>query len=160
MQSHGTKTKVLACAGAALAAAALPASASAATPGTARAAATASAGPPAHRAVVLVDCLEQPQVQPREFMLACGDGNNLLTSLHWKHWRSGSAVGTGRDVVNDCDPYCAAGRFHSYRVTVRLDRARPWAERPGTRHFTRLHMHYVGARPAFSARDVTVPLWS
>lgn len=155
MRSHRTKTKVLACAGAALAAAALPASAaSAATGGPAR-----SAGPPARHRVVVVDCVERPQVRPHDFVLACGDGNNALTSLHWSHWGTYSATATGVDVVNDCVPYCAAGHFHGYPVTVRLDRARPWKDHPGRWQYTRLEMTYHGARPAFSQAREVFPLW-
>ncbi|MEU5046023.1 hypothetical protein AB0G40_34550, partial [Streptomyces griseorubiginosus] len=32
---------------------------------------------------VLVDCLWHPRVRPTNFMLACGDGNSRLASLHW-----------------------------------------------------------------------------
>lgn len=157
MRSHRTTTKVLACAGAALAAVALPASAASAATGRATVPAR-SAGPPAHHRV-LVDCVERPQVRPHDFVLACGDGNNALTSLHWSHWGRYSATATGVDVVNDCVPYCAAGHFHGYPVTVRLDRARPWKDHPGRWQYTRLEMTYHGARPAFSQAREVFPLW-
>ena len=89
-----------------------------------------------------------------------GDGNNALTSLHWSHWGRYSATATGVDVVNDCVPYCAAGHFHGYPVTVRLDRARPWKNHAGRWQYTRLEVVYHGPRPAFSPAREVFPLWS
>jgi hypothetical protein len=150
MRRLKTRAAVLVCAGAAFAVAAIPAQASAVG---------VSAAPSRARAAV-VDCLQSPQIRPRDFLLACADGNNFLTSLRWTSWRSGSARGTGRDVANDCRPYCAAGHFHSYPVRVRLDHARPWKGHPHRWQYTRLTLHYTAAKPAFAPRVLTVPLWS
>ncbi|MFE0388768.1 hypothetical protein ACFW1F_32520 [Streptomyces bungoensis] len=126
----------------------------------------ASASPPQAPAAqvepprtVLVDCLWHRTVRPADFILACGDGNSRLTGLTWKHWGRTAAVAEGLNAVNDCKPYCAAGRFHSYRVTVRLDHPAPWKKNPGIQHFTRLSLTYADARPEGFQPVMTVPLW-
>jgi hypothetical protein len=89
-------------------------------------------------------------VRPRSIMLACGDGNFYVDGLKWMTWGSvASALGVGHQ--NDCTPYCAAGHFHAYRVSVRLDRARTC----GTRRLfelTRVSWAFVGAKPAHVVR--------
>ncbi|WP_327398988.1 hypothetical protein OG194_01700 [Streptomyces sp. NBC_01288] len=117
----------------------------------------------AHRQLqdpVLVDCLWHPQVRPTDFMLACGDGNSRLTSLRWTSWNSDSATATGVNVVNDCKPYCAVGKFHSFAVTVRLDTPQTWKRHPQARQYTEITLTYPGARPDKFQHTVTYPLWN
>ncbi|MFR9794875.1 hypothetical protein ACL02U_03080 [Streptomyces sp. MS06] len=153
MRTLTLRTALAVCAVASLAAAAVPASAASPTT-TASGAERRAAQQP-----VLVDCARHPQVRPGAFVLACGDGNSRLASLHWSRWDAGAAVGTGVNVVNDCKPYCAAGRFHSYRVEVRLDHPRQWKQKPNPQHYTLLTLTYPDGRPERTARTVTVPLW-
>ncbi|MFJ1547475.1 hypothetical protein [Streptomyces sp. NPDC088246] len=61
--------------------------------------------------------------------------------------------------MNDCQPFCAAGRFHSYPVIVRLDRPDSWKKQPELKRFTRLQLTYTGDRPSQTPRDVTYKLW-
>ncbi|MGW5328427.1 hypothetical protein [Streptomyces sp. NPDC004014] len=119
-----------------------------------------SAGQARRSQPVLVDCSFQRNVRPADFILACGDGNSRLLGLQWSKWSSRAAVAQGLNAVNDCKPYCAAGRFHSYRVTVRLDSPAPWKGHPGVRQFTRLTLTYEDARPQGFEQVVTYPLWS
>ncbi|MFJ9896164.1 hypothetical protein ACIQPR_22875 [Streptomyces sp. NPDC091280] len=112
------------------------------------------------RDTVLVDCLWHPEVRPTDFMLACGDGNSRLTQLRWTDWNADSATATGVNVVNDCKPYCAAGRFHSFPVTVRLDSAQTWKRHPGLRQYGEITLTYPGARPDKFQHTVTYPLWN
>ncbi|MFI5688000.1 hypothetical protein [Streptomyces sp. NPDC051636] len=142
-------------AGALLGAAMTPASATAPAPAPASAQRAAAQRPEP----VLVDCLWHPDVHPADFILACGDGNSRLTALRWTQWGPTSATAKGLNSVNDCKPYCAAGTFHSYAVTVRLDRARPWKKNPRLQHYTRMRLTYAGARPEGFTRVVTYPLW-
>lgn len=86
--------------------------------------------------------------KPTDLTIACGDGNDYLKSLQWTAWSDTVAKGSGVEEVNDCNPYCAAGKFHSYPVTVTLDRAQ-------SNRFTRLRIHYSGARPPNAAQDVS-----
>ncbi|WP_328876044.1 hypothetical protein OHT76_41500 [Streptomyces sp. NBC_00287] len=108
---------------------------------------------------VLVDCLWHPQVRPSEFMLACGDGNSRLASLRWSQWGADSARAEGVNWVNDCKPYCAAGRFHAYPVTVRLDHPQPWKKRPQLSHYSRITLVYTDSRPERFSQTQSYPLW-
>ncbi|GDY28454.1 hypothetical protein [Gandjariella thermophila] len=126
-----------------LAAAALGAavpSASAASPATSTA--------PAAAGTVLVNCEHRAEVRPANFLLACADGTLRLDGMRWTQWGPRAAVGTGQQVVNDCDPYCAAGHYHSYPVRVTLDTPRPWPGHPGLTHYTQLNVVYLAGRPA------------
>ncbi|MEU9037160.1 hypothetical protein AB0D45_19970 [Streptomyces sp. NPDC048352] len=139
----GARRAALACALAACAAAAVPASA---------------APTPAPDPVVVVDCSAQAQVRPEEYLLACGDGNNRLVALRWETWGPSTATATGTDMVNDCRPYCAAGRFRSYPVTVTLSRPEAWPDRPDVRRFTTIRLLYTDTAPAPVPKDVTYKL--
>jgi hypothetical protein len=86
---------------------------------------------------------------PRQLTLACADGNYSLTNLRWRHWAASAATASGAARANDCKPYCAAGHFHSYPVTVTVDRL----TRCGSaRYYARLTITYANARPAGVAR--------
>jgi hypothetical protein len=111
------------------------------------------------RTPVLVDCLWHAKVRPASFILACGDGNSRLVSLHWSRWGAHAARAEGVNLVNDCKPYCAAGRFHSYRVVVRLDHVKPWKKHPRVPHYGRMTLTYEGRTPAHFPKTVTYPLW-
>ncbi|MER5935387.1 hypothetical protein [Streptomyces sp. NPDC002054] len=134
----------LLCAAAALTAGAVPASAQ--TPR------------PAPAPLVVVDCFSQPQVRPKEYLLACGDGNNQLVRLRWENWGPRTATAVGTDMVNDCRPYCAAGRFRPYPVTVTLANPRPWPEHPEIQRFTTIRLLYTDTAPAPVPKDVTYSL--
>ncbi|MGW1072805.1 hypothetical protein [Streptomyces sp. NPDC002537] len=110
-----------------------------------------------HRTPVLVDCLRHDQVRPREYMVSCADGNNGLRGLGWTDWTDHAGHGTGQQVVNDCLPSCAEGRFHTYRVSVETYRpvARPHGKAP---YFSRLKVTYLGDRPSGSGPSQTYPL--
>ncbi|MEU3312627.1 hypothetical protein ACGFY6_17790 [Streptomyces sp. NPDC048387] len=133
----------LVCAVAALAAMAAPASAQA---------------PADPYPVVVVDCFSAAQVRPEEYILACGDGNNRLVDLHWRTWGAGTAVATGTDMVNDCRPDCASGRFRPYPVTVTLSAPRPWPTHAGVQRFTVIRLLYKDAAPEPVHKDVTYKL--
>jgi hypothetical protein len=155
MRRHTLSTAVTFCFAASLAAAASAPSEARPTSTPVAHAARQQAGVP-----VLVDCFWHPEVRPATFVLACGDGNSRLASLHWSQWGRNSATAKGINVVNDCKPYCAAGKFHSYRVVVRLDRAQPWKKRPQLQHYSRMTLVYIGSRPDNFPHTVTYPLWS
>ncbi|MCW7941300.1 hypothetical protein AAW14_04340 [Streptomyces hygroscopicus] len=155
MRRHTVSTTVMLCATASLTAAMGTASAAPAASPAAGHTVKQQVGRP-----VLVDCLWHPQVHPQNFMIACGDGNSLLTSLHWSHWGATSATAQGFNVVNDCKPYCAAGKFHSYPVIVRLDHPQPWKKQPTLQHYTQMRLVYTSGRPDGFQRVVTYPLWN
>ncbi|MFG3102111.1 hypothetical protein ACGFZL_16545 [Streptomyces sp. NPDC048182] len=149
MGGHPMKAAITLCAAAALA---LPVSAASAAPAAQHTAARQTRTP------VVVDCAGRPEVRPAAFVVACGDGNSRLTSLTWSRWDTGGAVGRGTNALNDCKPYCAAGTFRSYPVSVRLDGARANAGDPGERHYTQITLTYTDGRPAGFPRTVSYPL--
>lgn len=139
------RTTALLWAAAALAAGAVPASAQ-----------TRAAPDP--KPVVVVDCSSQAQVRPEEYLLACGDGNNRLVRLSWDTWGPRTATATGTDMVNDCNPYCAAGRFRSYPVAVTLSNPKPWPGHPDVQRFTTIRLAYTDTVPYPVPKDVTYKL--
>jgi hypothetical protein len=62
----------------------------------------------------------RPAVEPGTIVLACGDGNALLTHLTWSSWTPTTAAATGDYTHNTCSPDCAQGTFVSTPATVRL----------------------------------------
>ena len=120
----------------------------------------ASASPAGRFSVrtVVLNCLDQPQVRPGRFTLACADANDYLTGLAWKSWGPKLASATGVQALNDCVPYCAAGHFHRYPVDVVL--WQPAAAGPGSQRYTSITLLYPGAHPAYtgSRRPVTTSM--
>ncbi|MCX5053909.1 MULTISPECIES: hypothetical protein [unclassified Streptomyces] len=155
MRRHTWSTAVTLCFAAALAAAA-------SAPSQARPTAPAASHTVRQQArvPVLVDCFWHADVRPTAFVLACGDGNSRLASMHWSQWGRTAAKARGVNIVNDCKPYCAAGRFHAYHVFVRLDHPKHWKKHPRLQHYTRMTLVYQGARPDTFPRTVTYPLWN
>lgn len=82
-----------------------------------------------------------------------GDGTGFLggahararnARIHWTKWTTTTALGTGFDQLNDCEPDCAQGTFHAFKVKIELWRPRTIA---GTRVFTRLTIFFESRRP-------------
>jgi hypothetical protein len=92
------------------------------------------------------------QAAPKSLVLTCADANYSLEKIAWKHWGAGSATGTATVRANDCKPYCAAGHFHSYPVTVTADTLTTCGL---AKYYARLTLDYPGVRPAgISKKDV------
>ncbi|MFJ3230966.1 hypothetical protein [Streptomyces sp. NPDC086787] len=108
---------------------------------------------------VLVTCAFKPTAHPKDFIVACGDGNSRLVEMRWSTWGPKSATAIGVNVVNDCKPYCAAGTFRGYPVVVRVDRPETWKKDPKLQQFTRMTMTYTDGRPSGYNRVMTIPLW-
>jgi hypothetical protein len=108
---------------------------------------TTGTGPP-----VIVGCGNNDQVRPATFTLSCADGGVGLTRMHWLTWQS-SARGTGMTWVNDCDPYCATGKFYYLPTLVVLRRPEPLPRRPGVLYFTRMTWIYTGQHCVPSPKD-------
>ncbi|MFB7172812.1 hypothetical protein ACFCYM_18575 [Streptomyces sp. NPDC056254] len=106
---------------------------------------------------VVLDCSSKPHIRPEEYLLACGDGNNRLVDLRWNTWGN-TATATGTDMVNDCRPYCAAGRFRPYPVTVTLSHPQPWPDHPDTHRYTTIRLLYTDTAPTPVPKDVTYKL--
>jgi hypothetical protein len=85
---------------------------------------------------VLEGCMGKLLVRPSSIAF-CGDGNFYLTNLKWSRWTAANAAAMGQAHQNDCNPYCAAGHFHVYRVVIGL--SRPAICSHGRREYTRLY---------------------
>ena len=96
---------------------------------------------------VVINCLFKPQTRPSSFVLTCADANDALADLHWVSWGSTAAFATGIEQINDCTPYCAAGKFINYPVLVNLWRATPLPGHPGVLYFSRVTRVYTANRP-------------
>jgi hypothetical protein len=95
---------------------------------------------------VLTGCGHHAQVRPHEVVFACADANFYATGIAWSHWGNADAEGVGIGHQNDCKPYCAAGHFHTYRLSVRL--SRPVTCVKGRREFSRIAWRFTGTKPA------------
>ena len=111
---------------------------------------------------VVFDCQCQPKVRPRNLTLACADGNDYLSRLTWNSWTAGLARAVGVQEINDCDPYCAVGHFHSYPVDVIFRGSASVHGQPGRQRYTKVTLRYRGARPDFHRHQApetsTLPL--
>jgi hypothetical protein len=96
---------------------------------------------------VVINCQFKPEVRPSAMILTCADANDVLTGLHWVSWGTGAAFATGIEQINDCTPYCAAGKFINYPVLVDLWRAEPLPGHPGVLYFSRVTRVYTANRP-------------
>ena len=97
-----------------------------------------------------------PTVRPKQVIVACGDANFYFTNLVWTAWNGTRASAGGIAHLNDCTPYCAAGHFHTYRVTVTL--TRPRSCKNGAEEFTRMTWRFPAAHPAGQPRTAGQPL--
>jgi hypothetical protein len=96
---------------------------------------------------VVVNCAFKEQVRPSNFILTCADAGDVLAHLHWVSWGPTAAFATGVEQINNCTPYCAAGKFINYPVLVNLWRPEPLRGHPGTFYFTRATRVYTNNRP-------------
>lgn len=97
------------------------------------------------------DC-ETNSYKPKKIVVACADANFFVKKIKYIAYGDTNAHGTGVARVNDCDPNCAAGEFHSYDVAVRLSRVKQCGDVP---QFTRLRVIFSGDRPAGMDRRET-----
>jgi len=96
---------------------------------------------------VVINCLFKSQTRPSSFILTCADAGDVLAHLHWVSWGPGAAFATGVEQINDCTPYCAAGKFINYPVLVDLWRPEPLPDHPGVLYFSRVTRVYTNNRP-------------
>jgi len=81
------------------------------------------------------NCGQKPTVRPKELILTCADGGDLVKDLTWTVWSPTLAIGRGSEVQNVCEPDCAAGNTVTSPVDVYLHGA--MADATGSQ-FTRL----------------------
>lgn len=64
--------------------------------------------------------------------------------LHWSKWTATEGRATGADWLNDCRPYCAAGKWTPFNVNLTVYRPRMLL---GHKVFTRIKAAYTGKVP-------------
>ena len=106
----------------------------------------------------VMQCTGKVQSEPTSYVLACADYNSELLKIHWTSWTSNSATAKATYSFNDCTPYCAAGKFHSYPASVRL--SSPHKTKSGLL-FSEVSIAYIGpsGRKAFN-EDLPTTLFS
>lgn len=116
---------------------------------------SALASPNARR--VVGNCTKS-QVRPATITLACADDNLSLTHLRWASFGGPTARAGGDYYVNDCTPDCAAGRFHSYPISVTLTNAKVCPD--GHHDYRRAAFTFLASRPrgAVSTFQLSCPL--
>ena len=98
-----------------------------------------------HARRVVGNCTKS-QIRPATIIIACADDNLSLTRLHWSSFGGAAARATGQYYVNDCTPNCAAGRFHSYPMTLVLSKAKVCPD--GHDDYQSAAVTFTAARPA------------
>jgi hypothetical protein len=137
--------------------------------GLACSASATPARPSAHPAArvaaqtVVLDCPGQPGlVRPRTYILTCADANSYLGKLSWTSWTPQLASGYGNLEINDCNPYCAVGHFHSYPALVVFWGDAAVKNHPGEHRYTMMTQILTGPRPRYydylTHKWVTVPV--
>ena len=81
------------------------------------------------------------KIEPRRILFACGDGNFFVTKLNWGSWHKRRAVGHGKFHLNDCDPSCAEGEFHTRKGRLVL-RGRMYCSDRDKYSFARTNIRY------------------
>ena len=64
--------------------------------------------------------------------------------LQWSKWTATEGKGSGANWLNDCIPFCAAGKFTPFNVNLTAYRPRVLS---GFKVFTRLRVVYTGSVP-------------
>ena len=67
-----------------------------------------------------------------------------LGRLHWSKWTVSEGRATGANWLNDCVPFCAAGKFTPFNVNLTVYRPRVLS---GFKVFTRIKVVYTGKVP-------------
>jgi hypothetical protein len=103
-----------------------------------------------------------PKVRPRQIGYTA-DGSGFFAgaqkvsktnfgSIHWSQWNKKKALGSGGNWLNDCKPYCAAGHFHGYPVTLKLTTPKVVA---GKHVFTKMIVTYTNTLPSHAVKTTT-----
>jgi hypothetical protein len=80
--------------------------------------------PTARTIAKVLSCIGLPELRPTNYVITCADANASWKMVRWSSWGGKDAVGRGYLYLNDCQPDCAAGHFHSYLSQVVLSEVR------------------------------------
>jgi hypothetical protein len=98
--------------------------------------------------VKITDCVKA-SVRPRTLTLTCGDGNTVLTGLHWSSFGGSVASAGGTFEENTCNPNCAQGKVVRYSVTVKV--SEPRTCKKDLRVYNKLALVFTGRAPSSAA---------
>jgi hypothetical protein len=79
-------------------------------------------------------------------LLLSSDATLWMTRIRWRHYGKLRAVGVGRAHVNDCRPFCAAGKVH--KVRARMSWSHP-VTCDARRVYSRVTIRFARKRPKF-----------
>jgi hypothetical protein len=68
--------------------------------------------------VAILGCRGNLQVEPEEVVACAADDGINVDHVKWTGWGEDPAYARGQAIVNTCDPYCAAGNYHLFRVVL------------------------------------------
>ncbi|MGC8465867.1 MAG: hypothetical protein ACP5O0_08040 [Acidimicrobiales bacterium] len=88
-----------------------------------------------------LQCNGVAAIRPKNFIIACADGNTAVQNTHWTTWSESHAVGTTTFVVNLCVPYCAASPLTTIHG-AKVELSRPVKHRNAT-YFTSVDVLYT-----------------
>jgi hypothetical protein len=95
--------------------------------------------------VKITNCIKA-SVRPKTLTLTCGDGNTVLTGLHWSSFGGPVARAGGTFETNTCNPNCAQGKVVRYPVTAKA--TDPRTCRKGLRVYNKLALVFTGRAPS------------
>jgi hypothetical protein len=80
--------------------------------------------------------------RPGSIVIACADAGLVARSIRYSDYGGTVARARATFAENDCQPNCAAGRFHSYSGTLTLTAIRRCSD--GRRYYTKIAYNFPG----------------
>ncbi|APT93117.1 hypothetical protein CPHO_09695 [Corynebacterium phocae] len=101
-------------------------------------------------ATAILGCVATPNLEgPAEISLGCADNNYVLHDIEWSNWGADTATATAVATINDCDPFCAEGKFVDLPVTVTLGQREECGF--NAKLYSKLEVEFPGSQPQRSA---------
>jgi hypothetical protein len=91
------------------------------------------------------------KIRPHSIVFT-GDGTGLIAGIAWTRWNSSTAIGSGGEQINDCNPSCASAIPTGYPVKIEQWRPRTLGR---ATVFTRMTIWYTGSRPKGEPKHYT-----
>ena len=93
----------------------------------------------------ITNCVKA-SVRPKTLTLTCGDGNTVLSGLHWSSFGGSVARANGTFETNTCNPNCAQGKVVRYPVSAKA--SNPRTCKKGLRVYNKLDLLFTGHVPS------------
>lgn len=92
----------------------------------------------------LPDCAGRLLERPTNVILTCADAGVTATKLAWTGWGSAFAAAVGVASVNDCDPSCAEGHFHDFKIVLIAEGRQSCS---GSEAYSKVTYAFIGPSP-------------